>query len=385
MSRKPAKSEATPPGPPAPRANPRLLGHADAERLLLRAQRSGRLPHAWLICGPRGIGKATLAFRFARFVLAGGPGTKGNAAPMEEGGLFGGLPAPQRDDLWTDPESAVFRRIAAGAHGDLMTVERGVNLRSGKPRSEITVDEVRPVRDFLHMTAAEGGWRIVVVDSADEMNPNAANALLKVLEEPPARALLLLVSHQPGRLVPTIRSRCCRLALEPLPEATVLTLLADYAPELAEDERAALARLAEGSIGRALDLAAEGGLALYGEIVALLQDLPRLDVTRLHALAERLAKGGQRDDGGTAFRTGGELLVWWLARLIRAGSQGALPPEVVAGEAALIDRLLRRRGLAQWLALWDKVARLFARAESANLDRKQVVITAFLELEALAA
>lgn len=363
-------------GPPAPRANPVLLGHGEAEHILLQAHESGRLPHAWLLTGPRGIGKATLAFRFARFLLAGG-----EAGSAEGPGLFSGLDEPAGEDLWIDPESAVFRRVAAGGHPDLMTVARSAHPRTGKLRGEITVDDVRPVRDFLHMTAAEGAWRLVIVDAADEMNLNAANALLKVLEEPPAQAILLLVSHAPGQLMPTIRSRCCRLPLAPLGEDLVVRLAQDYGLELAEDERRALARLSEGSIGRALALAEGGGLALYGELVGLLQSLPQGDVAGVNALAERLAKGAD----GEAFRTGTQLLTWWLARMIRAGAQQALPPEVVAGEGAVMARLLERRSLAQWLALWEKLARLFARAESVNLDRKQVVITAFLELEALAA
>ena len=234
------------PVPLAPQANPELLGHAAAEATLLRAFRSGRLPHAWLITGPRGVGKATLAFRFARFLLArGGPG---GGAPD----LFGGPP----ESLALDPGDSVFQRVAAGGHPDLRHLKRGINPKTGRPRKEILVDDVRLANDFLHKTSAEGGWRVVVVDPADDLNSSAANALLKSLEEPPAAALLLLVGHAPGRLLPTIRSRCCHLALGPLPEETVLDLLARHAPDLEDTDRAALARLAEGSIGRALDLAA---------------------------------------------------------------------------------------------------------------------------------
>jgi len=353
---------------PPPRANAALLGQGAAEATLLEAFRSGRLPHAWLLTGPRGIGKATLAFRFARFLLAGGG---------DGGGLFGEEPR----DLALDPADEVFRRVASGGHPDLLSVERMVDEKSGKLRREIVVKDVRSVGSFLHKTAGEGGWRIVVIDSADEMNLTAANAVLKVLEEPPRQALLLLVSHAPGRLLPTIRSRCCALPVAALEETEVVELLGRYAPDLAPEATAALARLAEGSIGRALDLAAGGGLELYQELIELLSGLPRLDVARVHALGDRLGRGA--DD--QAFRTGTELLSWWLARMIRSGAGGARPAEVVAGEGALMARLLQGRSLAQWLTLWEKLGHLFARAEGANLDRKQVLVTAFLELEALAA
>ncbi len=165
-----------------------------------------------------------------------------------------------------------------------------------------------------------------------------------------------------------------------MPDATVTGLLGRYGPQLAAEDRETLARLAEGSIGRALDLAANGGLELYRELLSLLSDWPSLDIARVHAFGDRLA---QRSEAG-AFRTGTELMAWWLGRVVRSGAQGRVPHEVVAGEGDLTKRLLARRPLAHWLGLWEKITRLFAQAEAANLDRKQVVITAFLEYEAVA-
>jgi DNA polymerase-3 subunit delta' len=357
---------------PAPRANPTLVGHGAAERTLLDAFGSGRLPHAWLITGPRGVGKATLAYRFARFVLAeGGAGQGQGQGPA----LLEAPPA----SLDLDPEGPVFRRVAAGAYPDLRTLEPAVDEKTGKRRRVTAVGQAREIGGFLRMTAGEGGWRIVVADPVDALNRSAAHALLKILEEPPARALLLLVSHAPGGLLPTIRSRCCHLALTPLPEATVVELLGRYAPGIPAEERTALARLSEGSVGRALELAETGGLELYRELVELVGGLPHLDVPRVHALGDRLTRGGD----GTAFRTALELLAWWLARTIRAAAEGRTPPEAVPGEAAA-TRLVDPRALARWLALWEKIARLPAQVEGANLDRKQAVITAFLDFEAAA-
>ncbi len=148
--------------------------------------------HAWLITGAPGVGKATLAYRFARRLLAG----------VQPG-----------DTLAVDPASPVFRRVAVGSHADLLTVEREWDDKKSRLRGEIVVDDARAISAFLRLTPAEGGWRVVVIDGAEHMNRNAANAVLKMLEEPPPRAVLLLTCAAPGRLLPTIRSRCRRLAL----------------------------------------------------------------------------------------------------------------------------------------------------------------------------
>ncbi len=360
-------------GPPEPRANPELLDREAAERTLLRAFRSGRLPHAWLLSGPRGIGKATLAYRFARFILA-------EPAAGQGPDLFGAASAP-RSDLFLDPSKAIFQRVAAGGHPDLRSLEIGADPKTGRPRREIVIDDVRKIGQFMRMTPAEGGWRIVIVDAIDNLNRNAANALLKVLEEPPERALLILVSHAPGSLLSTIHSRCCHLPLAPLGDATLAHLMARFAPELPAGDRAALVAMGEGSIGRALDLAAAGGLELYRELLSVLADLPRLESGKLHALGDRLAKGGDE----TAFRTGMELLIWWLARSIRGAAEAKPPPEILAGEAAPSALLAAGPGLARCLPLWDKITRLYAQADAVKLDRKQVVVTALLELEAATA
>lgn len=348
--------------PPDPSANPQLIGHGNAEKAFIDTWSSGRLAHAWLICGPRGIGKATLAYRIARFVLTGGG----------EGSLFGA-----RGSLEIAEDHPVFRRVAAGGHADLKVVERGwTDDKQTKRRGEIVVEDVRGIGSFMALTPAEGGWRVVIVDAADEMNRSSANAVLKVLEEPPRQALLLLISHSPGRLLPTIRSRCRRLVLNPLAEPQVMHLLHRYAPELSESDATALARLGEGSIGKALALAEQGGLGLYREMLGLLQTLPKMDVPALHAFGDRVARAGEAD----AFRTVSELLVWWVARLVRVGGGGAAA-EVMSGEGQVMARLLAAASLDRWIEVWEKITHLFARAEAVNLDRKQVVLNAFLTVE----
>ncbi len=348
-------------GPPPPRANPHLAGHEEAEQTLLQAYNSGRLPHAWLITGPAGIGKATLAFRFVRFVLAQAHG---------EGGLFAAA-QEKADSLAVEASDPVFQRVASGGHADLKCVEREQDPKTGKMRTEIVADQVRGIGHFLGLTAAEGGWRVVVIDSGDEMNRHAANAALKVLEEPPAKSLLLVVSHNPGRLLPTIRSRCRRLALKPLADGTVAELVARYRPDTGDADL--LARLACGSVGRALSLAGEGGLALYRDLVGLLETLPDLDTGALHGLGDRAAKSE------AAFHTLSDLLRGWLGRLIIFAADGELErADADAGEAALMERL-SSGGLEPWLEVWEKVNRLLARAD--NLDRKQVVLNVFFTME----
>lgn len=216
---------------PHPRKNPRLEGHEAAEALVARAWESGRFPHAWLICGPRGVGKATFAYRMARWILAGGG--QGDAGG---GGLFGADEMPIQS-LALSPESGTFRRIVSGGHADFRALERP------EGKTAIPVDNVRALLSFVHQTPAESAWKAIVIDSADELNRNGANAILKVLEEPPAHTVFLLVSHAPGRLLPTIRSRCRKLALTGLSDETMLRLLADYEPELGAEDARLLTRM----------------------------------------------------------------------------------------------------------------------------------------------
>ena len=357
-----------------PRANPDLVGHEAAEAALLAAWNSGRMPHAWLIAGPRGVGKATLAFRFARFALA-----QGAQRSAESGGLFGGSAPAAPASLALPAEHPVFRRVAAEGHADMLTLRPGMpNPKSSppnKPSQEIIVHWVRRAVDLLHRTAAEGGWRVVVVDTAEDMSDEAANALLKALEEPSPDCLLILVSNAPGRLLPTIRSRCRMLHLQPLPDATVDALLQRHRPELSAAERKTLAGLCVGSIGRALELADSGGAELYRSLLELLGGLPRLDTAAAHQFAEAMGKKGE--DGQSGLRTAIELMEGIVHRLAKtaAGEPAALPDE---GQLAA---RFANRGAQPWVEAWDRLNRLSSAGEGLNLDRKSVLLSALNAFE----
>jgi DNA polymerase III subunit delta' len=326
---------------PEPRANPILLGHEAAVATLVEALRGGRMHHAWLITGPEGVGKATLAYRFARRLLAG---------------------APDDNSLALDPSHPVFRRVKAGSHADLLTVERGYDEKRKRLRTVITVEDIRRITGFMSLTPAEGGWRVAIVDGAEEMNVASANALLKILEEPPARAVLLLVCAAPGRLLPTIRSRCRRLRLEALPDATMDALLARYLPHLGQDERGRLITLAEGSPGRALTLAEGEGLALAALVDQTLAVLPDLPATAGHDLADKLGRGDEN------FSTFMDLLRAALASAVREAARGRADPEQA--------RLVALRPLEAWGDVWQALTRLQHETEWFALDRRHAILSA---------
>ncbi len=357
------------PGAPRPRDTARVFGHKAAEAAFLAAQASGRLHHAWLLTGPRGVGKATLAWRIARFLLAEQPA---------EAGLFGAPPPPASLD--TDPDHPVVRRMAALAEPRLFLLRRAWDAERKRLKTVITVDEVRRLKGFFQLSAADGGRRVAIVDAADEMNPNAANALLKLLEEPPPDAVLLLVAHQPARLLPTIRSRCRVLRLAPLGPEDLAAALAQAGTEAGDAP--GLAALAGGSAGAAIRLADRGGLDLYGRIVALAATLPRLDRARMHALAEAAAQRGADDRLDLVL----SLLDLFLARLSRTGVAGPPAPEAAPGEAEVLARLCPDPAAAR---LWAERAQdLGTRARTAaavNLDPAALVIDMVLRIDETAA
>ncbi len=326
--------------PPHARETMAFFGHAAAERALLDAYRGGRIPHAWLIGGPPGIGKATLAYRMARFVHA----HPDPAAPAVQAAA----------SLAIDPEHPAVRRIAARAHGGLLVLER-TEGESGALRTVITVDEVRRTIGFFGRTAGEGGWRICIVDSADELQyPQGSNALLKILEEPPRRALLLLASHAPGRLLPTIRSRCRQLALRPLaPEDIARAAAAALGRSADEEEVAEAAAAADGSVGRAVQLLAGDALKVRERVTELLAALPSVDAMALHALGDALGRADPQ-----AFAAFVDTVRDWLTARLGRGS----------GEPAR---------LAQVAEVWEKLNGAAREVEVFNLDRKPMVFAVF--------
>jgi DNA polymerase-3 subunit delta' len=239
---------------------------------------------------------------------------------------------------------------------------------------------VRAVIDFLHLKASASRYRVVIVDSADDLNRNSANALLKILEEPSSNTVLLLLAHAPQALLPTIRSRCRKLVLQPLAEALIAAELAARFPDSKPADRALATATAGGSLGQAMRMVERDGVGLIREIGSLLAGWPNFDAGLMHRLGDKL--GGRAEDA--QFDLAVELLGWWFARMARASATGTLPEtELFAGESALIGRMQAAASLDRWLSLWEKVSRLFDRVRAVNLDRKQAWVAGFLAIEGM--
>lgn len=321
-------------GFPHPRETFRLVGQDEALARAARTIRSGRPPQAWLIGGPPGIGKATLAYRIARYLLRYG---------ATDAGL---------ENLSLAPNDPVSLQVNADAHPGLRVLKRGLNPKTGKLMTETSVDVIRNLAGFFGMTSGAGGWRIAIIDTADEMSDHAANALLKALEEPPGRAMLMLLSNAPGKLLPTIRSRCQRLDLRPLSEDVLVAELAQHLPKMSEADCTALAKLAGGSVGAALALANEDTLALARDAQRVVEQAATPNIPALLTLGDRIGRSADN------LATFGIFLVEALERRIRARAQAE-------GGA----------GMRHWIEAWEQVRANFERATGLHLEPRQTILS----------
>lgn len=349
-------------GLPEPRAARECFGHEAVEDDLLHRLESERFPHALIFAGLEGIGKATMAFRLARWLLKKDDG---------QTALFGAVGTAPERGLHVSPDDPVFARVASGGHPDLLTIERQFDEKNERRKPALDVEQARKIAPFLRMTASGGGWRVVIVDDADTMNRNAQNAILKILEEPPPRSLIVLIAHRAGSLLPTIRSRAQIVPFQPLSGEIVARLLETAHPDINPDDRALLADLAEGSIGGALRIAGEGGGVLIRQICTPLSPQTRSPWIAIHNLAARIA--GKDQDA--AWRLFAATLPNLARRAALAAAQGQDLPESLAS-CGLKD-WAAGRGLKELLEISGNLQHTLGRALSANLDRNVAILSAF--------
>ncbi len=349
-----------------PRATPELFGHENAERRLLDAFQSGRPPQSLIFSGQQGIGKSVAAFRLARYLLKNPP-----ADPAQDS-LFGGPAAQPPSTLHVAPDDPVFRKVSSGGHPDLLTVERQMDQKKGRLRDVVDVEEVRKVAPFLRMTASGGGWRVVVIDDADTMNRSSQNAVLKILEEPPSNALLILVTHRMGAMIPTIRSRCQLVTFHPLEDSLIRELARREFSDAPAGDLDLAARMSGGSLGQALRILESGGPAMLQTLIGLLTEGPQAGALPVHALADTLSRPGQEE----SYETFRNCMIWLLSNAVSAKAKGrAGISDAIPGAA--LKRFPGQTSLAGAAKICENIQRHFERAEQASLGKRQAILGAF--------
>ncbi|MBM08333.1 MAG: DNA polymerase III subunit delta' [Magnetovibrio sp.] len=357
-----------------PRRNPHLFGQERAEQILAGNFIDQKLPHAWMLTGNRGIGKATLAYRFARYVLAGGPlriPHKQSLAPLETNNIY---KENKTSPLFIPTDNPTFQRVGANGHSDFMAVETAFK-KNKNSKGVISVDDIRKLNGFLRLTSGEGGWQVIVIDNADDLTRGAENALLKILEEPPPNALLLLVCDRPKKLLPTTRSRCQKLRLNNLDDTTIDNLLDQYLPHLDLKMRNRLVTLSEGSIGRVIELAMNNGVEIHNNILNFLSQMPEIDFSHLQDFSAKIS----RADAGKKFEIMTHLtllLLWRLVHYVCGSNKNELQRE----EIEIFNHLKTCATLDRWLKIWEETNDLLVNTSYVNLDRKQVILNIFLNI-----
>lgn len=350
-----------------PKDNALCFGHHMQEEGLLKLYNADKMPHALIFAGAEGIGKLTFAYRTARFLLAQ------DIADPNQDALFGPAESEPVNSMDIDPDHPTFRRIAAGGHSDFKIVDRLYDDAKGRKKDSVEVAEIRKVAPFLRMTAAEGGWRVVIINDADTMNRSSQNAILKILEEPPENTLLILIAHRPGALIPTIRSRARVVNFQPLSLEDFQALLQRYGHHLGHSEALALYTLSESSIGRALELIDKGGLDVMGKVITMFEDYPQWRYSQIHVVAEDLARPGNSH----SFAMFQSVMLWIARQLTVAKARGRDLPSGPLSSLDLFDTMIQNSSLERLMRLCDALQGHFDTVNRGNLEKRQAVLKAF--------
>lgn len=343
-------------GLPTARYSTELLGHQAIEASLLNMLDTGRFPHGLIFSGPSGIGKSVMAYRLARFLFS---------EADREPDMFGAPPKPT--SLFVDPDHPVFAKVASGAHPDLLVIERPTDPDTGRTKASIPVEEIRRITPFLRRTSSiEGGWRIVIVDDADTMTRSSQNSLLKILEEPPEKTVLILITHRAGALLPTVYSRCVHLPFQALSNEIILPTLTKMG--VSTHDQALITEMAGGSLGKATDYAAPEHLEIIRTSFLPFENWPSFDWGAIQTFADLFGTKGN-DDAQRIFAES----ILWLATALVLGRHGRIE---------WINSMIDRLSLEQRLALYDRAQAHLQTCQNGNLDKRFLIMGAYMAFEA---
>lgn len=345
--------------PSSPRTMRVCLGHEGQELQILKLFNDNHMPHALIFAGLEGIGKSTLGFRLARFLLA----------QEAEGGMFA-PPPPQTLDI--SPEHPASRKVASGAHPDFLSIERKVDEAKGKKAGTLDIAEIRKIVPFLRLSSSDGGWRVVLVDDADMMGRGAQNAILKILEEPPPKTLIILIAHRPGALIPTIRSRARTMLFKPPAFEhfeQILHILGQSSLNM--QEMKTLYTLAEASPGKALFLLEEGGLDILSRLLESFAPWPNWRWSDLHKLAENLGRSG----ADTQFESFSGSMLWIAQSLVKAKARGTMLSGPL--QTPVFQSILEHYSLNKLSDIAQTLQDHLSKTDYANLEKREAVLRCF--------
>ncbi len=345
----------------SPIENNRVLGHENAEKIILNAIKTGKIAGSWLFYGPKGIGKATFAYNLAKFILSSDD-------------------IHNSDTISFNEANPNVLQIVSGSHPDLKIVDRGYSkedrekiakaisqgdaldesdMQKFKKTTVISVDEVREINKFFSKTSANNGWRIVIVDSVDELNFSSANAILKILEEPPQKSIVILISHNPNAILPTIKSRCAKLAFAPLK-------MDDFAKVVSNDE--GLYKLSSGSCGKATAIINNNIMEIYNSFIESLDRYPRVQLNNVITLAEKIVI--DEDVFDVFIELLHRFISILLKRIVNAQNIGYINNI----EESLINKISVLRCVDDWVSYDYSINEQVIKTKTLNLDKKQTII-----------